>query len=113
MPQECWGVILAAGQGTRMAQATGDKQMERMAALCTRRNVDERPADVAGLVALGRRNRKQRRTLAVLILLTALAGTCAAAALYYRLTLVQGAEYVDTEPDGNKATDYRHWPARP
>lgn len=23
MPQECWGVILAAGQGTRMAQATG------------------------------------------------------------------------------------------
>lgn len=96
-----------------MAQATGDKQMERMAALCTRRNVDERPADVAGLVALGRRNRKQRRTLAVLILLTVLAGACAAAALYYRLTLVQGAEYVDTEPDGNKATDYRHWPARP
>ena len=96
-----------------MAQATGDKQMERMAALCTRRNVDERPADVAGLVALGRRNRKQRRTLAVLILLTVLAGACAAAALYYRLTLVQGAEYVDPEPDGNKATDCRHWPARP
>lgn len=95
-----------------MALATGDRQMGRMATLCTRRNVNERPANAVQLKKLTRIRQRQRRLLVVLTVLAVLAGACALTALQHRRTAAEASTGAGSlETDGNEALDYKAWPA--
>lgn len=108
-----------------MAQATGDKRMARIAALCTRRNVDERPSDIGKLKRLAAQSRRQSHLVALLSVAAMLAGMCAAWAAYGRWLgdahanspVPDDGNAVDTHgttrTDGNQAMEYDFWPTTP
>ena len=94
-----------------MASATGDRRMLHAATICTRRNVAERPSDMAGLKDLEKRNRRLTHALVALSLLAALSGACAAWAWHHRRAQIPQEPQDTFLPDGNKAADYHSWPS--
>lgn len=95
-----------------LARITGDKQMSRIAALYTRRNIEERPSGIAQLKTEVARIRKQARLLVILSFLTVLSGSCAVIAWYHRSVQPQESE-ANPPSDGNRATDYNEWAEQP
>ena len=97
-----------------MAQATGDRQMKHIAALCTHRNANQRPTNVTRLKTIGRHYWKQIQVLILLSLLAALSCLLAAMAWQERHTRLQESkEAGQIQTDGNRAADYETWPAQP
>ena len=94
-----------------MASATGDRRMLHAATICTRRNVAERPSDMAGLKDLEKRNRRLTHALVALSLLAALSGACAAWAWHHWRAQIPQEPQDTFLPDGNKAADYHSWPS--
>ena len=97
-----------------MAQATGDRQMKHIAALCTHRNANQRPTNVTRLKTIGRHYWKQIQVLILLSLLAALSCLLAAMAWQERHTRLQESkEAGQIQTDGNRAADDETWPAQP
>ena len=98
---------------TDLAQAVGDRQMGHVAALCTRRNVDERPPDVVRLKKLLLHGRRQLFWVVLLALLTLLSALCVAVAWRGRQERVRASQSVERlQPDSNRAVDIRSWPSQ-
>ena len=96
-----------------MAQAVGDRQMGHVAALCTRRNVDERPPDVVRLKKLLLHGRRQLFWVVLLALLTLLSALCVAVAWRGRQERVRASQSVERlQPNSNRAVDIRSWPSQ-
>lgn len=97
-----------------MGQATGDRQMKRIATACTRRNANLRPANVSNLKALDRHNQRQRLLLVLLSFLTILSGILSTSAWLNRHERIQNLkDSGQVQPDGNRAMDYENWPPPP
>lgn len=91
-----------------MSKITDDKLMSRIAKACTRRNINERPANIYRLKQMAKREHMQTHTLAILIFLSALSGVCLAMVLHHKL--VQAQENSNVPSDGNQAKTYELWP---
>lgn len=97
-----------------MAEATGDKQLMRMANACTRHNADERPTQLSSLLG----KQKPRPWQHVALVVMALTALALAAYIAKELAVRYGAESGNsiqapaqgTAGDGNRAIDYSQWP---
>lgn len=99
-----------------MARHTGDRYLRLIASACTRRNASERPADMASVLLLSHRNRRQRILAAVLACAVALLAVYIAFTLYSRAEMstndADGSVMQHQAPDSNRAVDYTQWPER-
>lgn len=96
-----------------MAVATGDSQLARLAAACTRRNPATRPADKQQIVAILQTTRRRRLLLLLAAVIAALAALLLVfAAWQHHSRAAAGAAMDNTDAAGSENTvlDVSEWP---
>lgn len=96
-----------------MAEATGDKQLMHLAALCTRHNAADRPAPLSSLFDARPASPWQRVMVGVLICVASALAAFIATELARRSHTAPAdatAAPPDSADDGNRAIDYSQWP---